>query len=89
MSRDTKDIATLGNEDRLQFTMRFGKLERQIIGLVVGCIAKFVTGSLFVFNVYQDVIKDTFNYTQKESKCSVALGSEYHKTIERYMEYWQ
>ncbi|KAL4229054.1 hypothetical protein ACF0H5_012092 [Mactra antiquata] len=38
----------------------------KILGLVVGCLAKFVTGSMFVFNVYQDAIKDTFNYTQKE-----------------------
>lgn len=38
------------------------------VGFVVGCIAKFVTGSLFVYNVYQDDIKQTFNYTQKESK---------------------
>ena len=40
----------------------------KIIGLVVGCLAKFVTGSLFVFSVYQDDIKLTFNYTQKEGK---------------------
>lgn len=38
----------------------------KIFGLVIGCAAKFTTGSLFVFNVYQDAIKDTFNYTQKE-----------------------
>lgn len=40
----------------------------KILGLVIGCAAKFTTGSLFVFNVYQDAIKDTFNYTQKEGK---------------------
>lgn len=38
------------------------------VGFVVGCIAKFITGSLFVYNVYQDDIKQTFNYTQRESK---------------------
>lgn len=38
----------------------------KILGLVIGCAAKFTTGSLFVFSVYQDALKDTFNYTQKE-----------------------
>lgn len=43
-------------------SLRFLKL----LGLVVGCLAKFVTGSLFVFNVYADDLKTTFNFTQKE-----------------------
>ena len=38
----------------------------KFVGLVIGLLAKFVTGSIFVFNVYQDKIKQTFNYTQKE-----------------------
>ena len=40
----------------------------KFVGLVIGLLAKFVTGSIFVFNVYQDKIKQTFNYTQKEGK---------------------
>ncbi|KAK3105690.1 hypothetical protein FSP39_003504, partial [Pinctada imbricata] len=43
------------------------------IGLVVGCLAKFVTGTLYVFNVYQDDIKETFNYTQKEVELQSSL----------------
>ena len=41
----------------------------KFLGLVIGCTAKFVTGSLFVFNAYQDDLQAIFNYTQKESKC--------------------
>jgi hypothetical protein len=44
------------------------------VGFVVGCIAKFVTGSLFVYNVYQDDIKQAFNYTQRESKTILSLN---------------
>lgn len=40
------------------------------IGFVVGLAAKFVTGSIFVFNVYQDAIKSNFNYTQTEGETS-------------------
>ena len=29
-------------------------------------MAKFVTGSLFVFNVYENDVKEIFNYTQSE-----------------------
>jgi len=36
------------------------------VGLGIGCVAKFTTGSLFVFAVYQDALKNTFNYTQTE-----------------------
>jgi hypothetical protein len=36
------------------------------VGFVVGLAAKFVTGSIFVFNAYQDAIKTNFNYTQTE-----------------------
>ncbi|XP_069141996.1 uncharacterized protein [Argopecten irradians] len=36
------------------------------IGLAIGCSAKFVSGSLFVFNAYQDALKTTFNFTAKE-----------------------
>ncbi|XP_033728146.1 uncharacterized MFS-type transporter YhjX-like [Pecten maximus] len=43
------------------------------IGLVVGCLAKFVTGSLFVFNVYEDAIKNTFNYTETELQLQSSL----------------
>ncbi|KAK3106612.1 hypothetical protein FSP39_023549, partial [Pinctada imbricata] len=43
------------------------------IGLVVECLAKFVTGSLFAFNVYQDDIKEAFNYTQKEVELQSSL----------------
>ncbi|KAL3836733.1 hypothetical protein ACJMK2_022152 [Sinanodonta woodiana] len=51
----------------------------KFIGLGIGCLAKFVTGSLFTFNVYQDAIKETFNYTQKEvevmsSMLNIGLG---------------
>ncbi|KAK3605951.1 hypothetical protein CHS0354_019628 [Potamilus streckersoni] len=51
----------------------------KFIGLAIGCLAKFVTGSLFTFNVYQDAIKETFNYTQKEvevmsSMLNIGLG---------------
>ncbi|XP_069141778.1 uncharacterized MFS-type transporter YhjX-like [Argopecten irradians] len=35
-------------------------------GLAVGCLAKFMSGSLFVFNAYEDAIKYTFNFTAKE-----------------------
>ena len=41
----------------------------KFVGLGIGLLAKFVTGSIFVFNVYQDAIKHTFNYTQKEGRC--------------------
>ncbi|XP_033746391.1 uncharacterized protein LOC117331670 [Pecten maximus] len=49
------------------------------IGLVIGCSAKFVSGSLFVFNAYQDALKSTFNFTAKEvqlqsSFLNVGLG---------------
>jgi hypothetical protein len=63
--------------DELKFYQQFIKSTRmaldkhlalKIFGLAIGCAAKFTTGSLFVFNVYQDAIKDTFNYTQKEGK---------------------
>lgn len=47
--------------------MTLGKLlVLKLIGLGIGCVAKFTTGSLFVFAVYQNAIKDTFNYTQRE-----------------------
>lgn len=47
--------------------MNISKLQlMKILGLAIGCAAKFTTGSLFVFNVYQDDIKNMFNYTQKE-----------------------
>ncbi|OWF36089.1 uncharacterized protein LOC110442132 [Mizuhopecten yessoensis] len=36
------------------------------IGLAIGCAAKFVSGSLFVFNSYEDALKTTFNFTAKE-----------------------
>ncbi|XP_060069140.1 uncharacterized protein LOC132549244 [Ylistrum balloti] len=36
------------------------------IGLAIGCSAKFVSGSLFVFNAYEDALKTTFNFTAKE-----------------------
>ncbi|ESP02784.1 hypothetical protein LOTGIDRAFT_230330 [Lottia gigantea] len=50
------------------------------LGLVVGCIAKFTSGSLFVFSAYQNAIKETFNYTQTEvellSSClNLGLGT--------------
>ncbi|XP_045210176.1 uncharacterized protein LOC123561698 [Mercenaria mercenaria] len=38
----------------------------KFVGFAVGLAAKFVTGSIFVFNVYQDAIKTNFNYTQTE-----------------------
>ncbi|KAH3704436.1 uncharacterized protein LOC127860954 [Dreissena polymorpha] len=41
-------------------------LTLKLLCLFIGCLAKFTTGSLFVFNVYQNAIKDTFNYTQQE-----------------------
>ncbi|XP_060069217.1 uncharacterized protein LOC132549310 [Ylistrum balloti] len=49
------------------------------VGLAVGCTAKFVSGSLFVFNSYEDALKSTFNFTAKEvqlqsSLLSVGLG---------------
>ena len=40
----------------------------RLVGLAIGCLAKFVTGSLSVFNVYQQEIKTTFNLTQHEGK---------------------
>ena len=43
----------------------------KFVGLAIGFLAKFVTGSIFVFNVYQDAIKQTFNYTQKEGNANV------------------
>ncbi|XP_061179401.1 uncharacterized protein LOC133187993 [Saccostrea echinata] len=43
------------------------------VGFVVGCIAKFVTGSLFVYNVYQDDIKQTFNFSQKDMEIQPSL----------------
>ena len=43
----------------------------KFVGLAIGLLAKFVTGSIFVFNVYQDAIKHTFNYTQKEGMCLI------------------
>ena len=43
----------------------------KFVGLAIGFLAKFVTGSIFVFNVYQDAIKQTFNYTQKEGNVHV------------------
>ncbi|CAC5364085.1 unnamed protein product [Mytilus coruscus] len=43
------------------------------LGLVVGCLAKFVTGSLFVFNVYAEDLKTTFNFTQKEVELQSSL----------------
>lgn len=43
------------------------------LGLGVGCLAKFVTGSLFVFNVYEDAIKNTFNYTETEVQLQSSL----------------
>ncbi|KAJ8307314.1 hypothetical protein KUTeg_015398 [Tegillarca granosa] len=42
-------------------------------GLVVGCFAKFVTGSLFVFNSYEEALKATFNYTQIEVELQSSL----------------
>ncbi|XP_060069139.1 uncharacterized protein LOC132549242 [Ylistrum balloti] len=49
------------------------------VGLAIGCTAKFVSGSLFVFNSYEDALKSTFNFTAKEvqlqsSLLSVGLG---------------
>ena len=41
---------------------------RKLVAFVVSCIAKFVTGAVFVFFVYQDAIKHTFHYSQKEGK---------------------
>lgn len=38
----------------------------KLVGLAVGCGAKFVTGSQYVFTVYQGRIKTTFNYTQTQ-----------------------
>ena len=38
----------------------------KFLGLGIGCTAKFITGSLFVFNVYQDDLKAIFSYSQKE-----------------------
>ncbi|XP_060079054.1 uncharacterized MFS-type transporter YhjX-like [Ylistrum balloti] len=43
------------------------------VGLAVGCLAKFVTGSLFVFNVYENAIKTTFNYTETEVQLQSSL----------------
>ncbi|XP_022329349.2 uncharacterized protein LOC111128162 isoform X2 [Crassostrea virginica] len=43
------------------------------VGFVVGCVAKFITGSLFVYNVYQDDIKQAFNYTQREMEIQPSL----------------
>lgn len=40
----------------------------KFVGLAVGFAAKFSTGSVFIFNAYQDAIKNTFNYTQLEGK---------------------
>lgn len=59
------------------------------VGFVVGCVAKFITGSLFVYNVYQDDIKQAFNYTQRESEWNskgTAAWTDYdwlifHKTL--------
>ncbi|XP_076092634.1 uncharacterized protein LOC143064024 [Mytilus galloprovincialis] len=45
----------------------------KLLGLIVGCLAKFVTGSLFVFNVYADDLKTTFNFTQKEVELQSSL----------------
>ncbi|KAL5011011.1 hypothetical protein ScPMuIL_013316 [Solemya velum] len=45
----------------------------RVIGLIIGCFAKFVTGSLFVFTVYEDAIKDMFNYTEKEVEMQSSL----------------
>ncbi|XP_052804305.1 uncharacterized protein LOC128234236 [Mya arenaria] len=51
----------------------------KFVGFAVGLAAKFVTGSIFVFNSYQDAIKYNFNYTQTEvellsSMLNVGLG---------------
>jgi len=48
-------------------------LALKLMCLGIGCLAKFTTGSLFVFSVYQDVVKDTFNYTQQEGKLLLAV----------------
>ncbi|KAH3700824.1 hypothetical protein DPMN_075804 [Dreissena polymorpha] len=51
----------------------------KFVGLLVGLLAKFTTGSIFVFSAYQDAIKYNFNYTQTEvellsSMLNVGLG---------------
>lgn len=48
----------------------------KFLGLGIGCVAKFTTGSLFVFAVYQNAIKDTFNYTQTEGMCFFMIPYE-------------
>ena len=45
-------------------------------GLFIGCVAKFVTGTLFTFNVYQGDLKTMFNYTQTEGNYSIYI---FHK----------
>ncbi|OWF43688.1 hypothetical protein KP79_PYT24880 [Mizuhopecten yessoensis] len=42
-------------------------------GLVLGCLGEFVTGSVFVFNLYLGAIKRTFNYTQQEVELQSSL----------------
>ncbi|XP_052804304.1 uncharacterized protein LOC128234235 [Mya arenaria] len=60
--------------------MKISKLQAlKLLCLAIGCLAKFTTGSMFVFSVYQDVVKDTFNYTQQEvelfaSMLNIGLG---------------
>jgi len=51
------------------------------VGLAVGLAAKFTTGSIFIFNAYQDAIKHTFNYTQLEGK---QVNHVYEDTHTRY-----
>ncbi|XP_033758694.1 uncharacterized protein LOC117341005 [Pecten maximus] len=45
----------------------------KLIGLALGCLGEFVTGSLYVFNVYLGAIKRTFNYTQREVELQSSL----------------
>ncbi|XP_063423269.1 uncharacterized protein LOC134707452 [Mytilus trossulus] len=59
----------LVNKDRSPRLFQF----MRYFGLFVGCMAKFVSGSIFTFNVYQGDIKSLFNYTQTEVELQSSL----------------
>ncbi|KAK6182568.1 hypothetical protein SNE40_010222 [Patella caerulea] len=65
------------------------------LGLVVGCVAKFTSGSLFVFNAYQNAIKSMYNYTQSEvellsSALNLGLGTGFLPGMlyDRFGPFW-